>query len=221
MVSRRLPRRLIRRMLLLGGVLLLAVCVMLVAAERLGAPSSDLTFLGLILLLSGGISLVVGALALEWGGQRASSLRVRIALVFGAGLLVALANVAAASILMFLSGHDRGLLLLLLGILGRRLARLRLSRGERADRAAPAPDAGRRPAGRRRLLGPGQHQRPRRGCPPGGDLRPHGRTPASGVRARACARGEPPRPGRGRVARPAHAARHHPGDDRGHHGSAS
>jgi signal transduction histidine kinase len=107
-------RRLMRRMLLLGGVLLLAVCVMLVAAERLGAPSSDLTFLGLILLLSGGISLVVGALALEWGGQRASSLRVRIALVFGAGLLVALANVAAASILMFLSGHDRGLLLLLL-----------------------------------------------------------------------------------------------------------
>src|SRR6516164_6056691 len=107
-------RRLMRRMLLLGGVLLLAVCVMLVAAERLGAPSSDLTFLGLILLLSGGISLVVGALALEWGGQRATSLRVRIALVFGAGLLVALANVAAASILMFLSGHDRGLLLLLL-----------------------------------------------------------------------------------------------------------
>ncbi|MBV9354033.1 MAG: HAMP domain-containing protein [Chloroflexi bacterium] len=107
-------RRLIRRLLLLGGVLLLAVCVMLVAAERLGAPSSDLTFLGLILLLSGGISLVVGALALEWGGQRASSLRVRIAFVFGAGLLVALANVAAASILMFLSGHDRDLLLLLL-----------------------------------------------------------------------------------------------------------
>jgi signal transduction histidine kinase len=107
-------RRLIRRLLLLGGVLLLAVCVMLVAAERLGAPSSDLTFLGLILLLSGGISLVVGALALEWGGQRATSLRVRIGLVFGAGLLVALANVAAASILMFLSGHDRGLLLLLL-----------------------------------------------------------------------------------------------------------
>jgi signal transduction histidine kinase len=109
-----MPAPALRRVALLAGILVLAVLAMLVVAERMGAPRSDVGQLGVILLASGGTSLVVGAGVVGWAGRWARSLRLRIALAFGAGLLVALANVAAASVLMFLSWHDLGLLLLLL-----------------------------------------------------------------------------------------------------------
>jgi signal transduction histidine kinase len=104
----------LRRTLALAGILILAVLAMLLVATRMGAPPADVSQLGVILLVSGSASLVVGAAVLGWAGGRATSLRLRIALAFAAGLVVALANVAAASVLMFLSGHDLGLLLLLL-----------------------------------------------------------------------------------------------------------
>jgi signal transduction histidine kinase len=109
------PRPGLRRTALLGAVLLLAVLAMLLVADRMGAPPADVSQLGAILVASGGVSLLLGAAVVGWGGRQASSLRLRIALAFAAGLVVALANVAAAAALMFISGHDLGLLLLLLG----------------------------------------------------------------------------------------------------------
>jgi len=108
-------RHTLRRTLLLGGTLLLGVLIILLAADRvLGAPRSDLDQLAIILSISGTVSLLLGGVAVRWGGRRVGSLRLRLALTFGVGLLVAIANVAAASVLMFLSGHDLTLLLLLL-----------------------------------------------------------------------------------------------------------
>jgi signal transduction histidine kinase len=57
---------------------------------------------------------VLGALLIRWAGGRIGSVRLRLALAYGVGLLVALANVFATSALMFLNAHDLTLLILLL-----------------------------------------------------------------------------------------------------------
>lgn len=104
------------RPLLLGLVLVLAVVVALVFAQVvMGAPRSDLEQLALLLSISGAGSLLLGAAAVRWGSGRLGSLRLRLVLAYGVGLLVALANVVATSLLMFLNSHDLLLLLLLLG----------------------------------------------------------------------------------------------------------
>ncbi len=102
--------------LFVGAALVLAVGAALIyAALVMGAPLSEIGSIALILLGSGSGSLLLSAAAVRWGGGHLGSLRLRFALAYGAGLLVALANVLAASALMFLSSHDLAFLLLLLG----------------------------------------------------------------------------------------------------------
>src|ERR1700682_2876836 len=101
--------------LLVGGTLIVAIVAALVVAEWIvGAPRRDLELLALFLTASGVVSLVLGALVIRWAGSRIGSVRLRLALAYGVGLLVALANVLTTSALMFLNAHDLTLLILLL-----------------------------------------------------------------------------------------------------------
>ncbi|HEY3060242.1 MAG TPA: ATP-binding protein [Chloroflexota bacterium] len=103
------------RPVLVGVVLLLAIVVAVVVAERLmGAPRADVEQLALFLAASGIVSLVIGGAAVTWTRQHLSSLRSRLTVAFGAGLVVAVAIVLTTSALMFLSPHDLSLLILLL-----------------------------------------------------------------------------------------------------------
>lgn len=103
------------RPLVVGAVLVAAVvAAVLVADMVMGATRADVEQLALIISASGAGSLLLGGLALRWGAGRLGSLRLRLALAYGIGLLVAMANIVGASVLMFLSSHDLALLLLLL-----------------------------------------------------------------------------------------------------------
>jgi signal transduction histidine kinase len=100
---------------LLAVVLLGAIiAVLLLAARLMAAPAGDLTLLAVLLVTSGAGSLLLGALALHLAGGRLGSLRMRLALASGVGLLVVLINVLTTSALMFLNTHDLTLLVLLL-----------------------------------------------------------------------------------------------------------
>jgi signal transduction histidine kinase len=101
------------------GALLAAIAAVLVLAEQLmGTPPGELEVLALLLGSSGVGSLLLGALALNVAGARLASVRLRLALASGVGLLVALVNVLTTSALMFLSTHDLTLLVLLLAFAG-------------------------------------------------------------------------------------------------------
>lgn len=101
--------------LLVGATLLVAIVAVLVVAERIvGAPRGDLELLAVFLSASGVLSLVIGALLIRWAGGHIGSVRLRLALAYGVGLLVALVNVFTTSALMFLNTHDLTLLILLL-----------------------------------------------------------------------------------------------------------
>jgi signal transduction histidine kinase len=101
--------------LLVGATLLVAIVAVLVVAERIvGAPRGDLELLAVFLTASGVLSLVLGALLIRWAGGRIGSVRLRLALAYGVGLLVAIVNVFTTSALMFLNTHDLTLLILLL-----------------------------------------------------------------------------------------------------------
>jgi signal transduction histidine kinase len=105
--------------LALAATLVVAVLLALMAADHLlGAPQHDLELLAWFLTVSAVLSLSLGALAIRWAGGRVGSVRRRLALAFGVGLLVALVNILTTSALMFLSTHDLGLLLLLLAFAG-------------------------------------------------------------------------------------------------------
>jgi two-component system sensor histidine kinase BaeS len=109
----------VRNWLALAAVLLVAIVLAMVAADRvLGAPRRDLELLGWFLTASGALSLLLGGGLIRWAGPRVGSVRRRLALAYGAGLIVALANVVTTSALMFLNAHDLGLLLLLLAFSG-------------------------------------------------------------------------------------------------------
>jgi two-component system sensor histidine kinase BaeS len=101
--------------LLVAATLSLAIVAVLVFAERMiGAPRRDLELLALFLTGSGVASLLLGALVIYWAGARILSVRLRLMLAYGVGLLVALVNILATSELMFLNTHDLTLLVLLL-----------------------------------------------------------------------------------------------------------
>jgi signal transduction histidine kinase len=105
----------VRAPFIVGGTLLLAIVAALTVAERIvGAPRQDLELLAIFMTASGALSLVLGALAIRWAGNRIGSVQMRLALAYGVGLLVAVVNVVTTSALMFLSAHDLTLLLLLL-----------------------------------------------------------------------------------------------------------
>jgi two-component system sensor histidine kinase BaeS len=98
-----------------AGTMLLAIVVALVIADRLfGAPRRDLELLALFMTASGVGSLFCGALVIRLAGARIGSVRLRVALASGVGLLVTVVNVVTTSALMFLNIHDLTLLLLLL-----------------------------------------------------------------------------------------------------------
>jgi len=102
--------------LAVAATLLAAIVVVLVLAEQImGAPRRDVEQLALFLAISGALSLGLGGLAIRLAGTRIGSLRLRLALAAGVGLLVAVANVLMTALLMFLNAHDLALLLLLLG----------------------------------------------------------------------------------------------------------
>ena len=96
----------------LGAAILLALALCIVV---LGAPAADVRALAVMLALSGAGSLL-GAGALLRAGHALGFRRLGQRLVFAnlAVILVALVNVGVASGLMFISGHDFGLLAVLL-----------------------------------------------------------------------------------------------------------
>ncbi|MDQ3700166.1 MAG: HAMP domain-containing histidine kinase [Chloroflexota bacterium] len=103
------------RPLVLGGALALALIgAALFAVMVLRTPAADVQQLVLILLVTGAVSLLLGAGLMRWGARRWASLRLRLTLAWAAGLTIAAVNVVTASALMFINSHDRSLLLLLL-----------------------------------------------------------------------------------------------------------
>jgi signal transduction histidine kinase len=101
--------------LALAATLLVTIVIALVVSDRLlGTPRRDLELLGWFLTVSGVLSLVLGALAIRWAQPKLGSVRQKLALAYGVGVLVALVNILTTSALMFLSAHDLSLLLLLL-----------------------------------------------------------------------------------------------------------
>jgi signal transduction histidine kinase len=97
--------------------LVLAVAVALVVAwVTLSPPPQDLQVLTISLLVSGSISVVLGALAFRLGlGTRVPSLAVSLALVYLVGVGVVAVNIIYTSVNMFLSkAHDLPLLSVLL-----------------------------------------------------------------------------------------------------------
>jgi signal transduction histidine kinase len=101
--------------LVVGGTLLIALVLALVVAEQIfGAPRRDVELLAIFLTVSGVVSLGLGGLVMRWTGSHIASVRLRLSLAYGVGLLVALVNVLTTSALMFLNTHDLTLLLLLL-----------------------------------------------------------------------------------------------------------
>jgi two-component system sensor histidine kinase BaeS len=98
-----------------AGTLLLAIVGALVVADRIfGAPRRDVELLALFISASGAVSLVCGALVVRLARAHIGSVRLRVALASGVGLLVTVVNVVTTSALMFLNTHDLTLLLLLL-----------------------------------------------------------------------------------------------------------
>src|SRR5581483_2170994 len=102
---------------LLTGAAVVVIAVagaLLFAQAGMRAPSADIQALALLLTASGAGSLIVGSAAAGWIGGRLPSLRLRLLLAYGLGIVVVLVVVAATSVLMFLNTHDLLLLLLLL-----------------------------------------------------------------------------------------------------------
>ncbi|HEX8230845.1 MAG TPA: ATP-binding protein [Chloroflexia bacterium] len=78
-------------------------------------PGKDLQDLTRFLLISGGVSVVLGALSFRLGlGTRLPSLRIAIAAVYLVGVVVVGVNVLYTAMMMFASPHDLGLLTILL-----------------------------------------------------------------------------------------------------------
>ncbi len=101
--------------LVAGALLVLgAAIVVSLLAALVGMPQAAFGRLALVLSLSGAGSLLVGAALVRLVGGRIGSLRRRVALANGVGMLMALVNVLVASSLMFMDSQDVGLFALLL-----------------------------------------------------------------------------------------------------------
>src|SRR6266545_4370702 len=81
----------------------------------LGARGDDIVDLAVYLLVSGALSLAVGALGLAWFRRGSTRLWLQITLTYTLGVVVALLNIFLTAQLMFISSdHDLPLLILLL-----------------------------------------------------------------------------------------------------------
>lgn len=97
----------------IGFVLALGLSLLL-AVGWLGAPGQDIADLVQYLLLSGLISLGLGAAGITWLQRGHGRLWLQIALTYTLGVTIALFNVFLTARLMFISEHDLLLLVLLL-----------------------------------------------------------------------------------------------------------
>ncbi len=99
----------------LGGLLVALVGALVYATLQLQFPSKDLRDLTEFLLISGSLSVLLGAVSFRLGlGMRLPSLAVAIAVVYLVGAAVVGINVLYTAFLMFASPHDLGLLTVLL-----------------------------------------------------------------------------------------------------------
>ncbi len=98
-----------------AGVVIAVGATMAVARLVLGVRGQDARLLLGLLVLSATVSLLAGGL-LIWisAGRRWDRLGTRLAAAQLVGVIVALVNVVPTTLVMFLSPHDRGLVLLLL-----------------------------------------------------------------------------------------------------------
>lgn len=99
----------------LAGLVAATAVALVYAVLRLGPPTKDLQDLTGFLMISGGISVVLGAAGFRLGlGTRIPSLALTMALVYLVGVAVVAINVFYTAFKMFLSAHDFGLLTILL-----------------------------------------------------------------------------------------------------------
>ena len=95
--------------------ILAPIIALTLAMYWLGAPRNDVIFLAQIFVASETTSLALGwaiyRASLRW---RLAGVQVKIALTFALGLGITLLNILFASVPMFLSAHDSGLLIVLL-----------------------------------------------------------------------------------------------------------
>ncbi len=97
------------------GLLIALGLALLLAVGWLGARGDDVVDLAVYLLVSGALSLAVGALGLAWFRRGSTRLWLQITLTYTLGVVVALLNIFLTAQLMFISSdHDLPLLILLL-----------------------------------------------------------------------------------------------------------
>ncbi|MFQ6028085.1 MAG: sensor histidine kinase [Dehalococcoidia bacterium] len=99
-----------------GTLLALTALVLLLTRALLQPPARDLLLLGVFLLVSGGLTLLLGLGSAHLAWPRISgSLRSRFLLASVLTVFLSLANVGFIALLMFLEPHDLALLVVLLG----------------------------------------------------------------------------------------------------------
>jgi signal transduction histidine kinase len=100
----------------IGGLAVALVVALVYAWLTLNPPAKDLRDLTQFLLISGGISVLIGAAGFRLGlGTRVPSLAVTMAIVYLVGVAVVAVNVIYTSMMMFLNQeHDLPLLMILL-----------------------------------------------------------------------------------------------------------
>ena len=100
----------------LATLLSMTGLVLVLIVVLLAPPTRDLVTLAIFLLISGGVSVLIGLAGSRLGGPWwLGSLRARLVLVSAVTAALALANVGFTAALMFLSTHDLALLTALLG----------------------------------------------------------------------------------------------------------
>ena len=116
LISRSLSPSLVRNAgWVLGGLAVALAGALVLAWATLNPPVNDLQDLTRFLLVSGGVSVLLGAIGFRLGlGTRIPSLAVTMALVYLVGVAVVAVNVLYTAVNMFLSPHDLGLLAILL-----------------------------------------------------------------------------------------------------------
>ena len=126
-----------------AGLVLVAAIVVALVAAVVATPQAVVGRLALVLSLSGAGSLLLGAALVRLVGGRIGSLRLRVALANGVGMLMALVNVLVASSLMFMDSQDIAPFALLLAFaavislaFGYSVASALMSEIELLDRAA-------------------------------------------------------------------------------------
>ncbi|MDX1523398.1 MAG: HAMP domain-containing protein, partial [Anaerolineae bacterium] len=103
-----------------AGLIGAFLIVLVIAIFIMQAPASDLKALTQFLLTSSIPSLLVGYLIFTLGRKWLRSIRYKVLLAYGLGIVIAILNIFVTSQLMFVSQHDfflLGLLLIFAGIL--------------------------------------------------------------------------------------------------------